>query len=152
MTEYADQLQWQIAPGFTVVLDADNGVVAEVAGQRAPVIRPDMAIEAFRQARVAQGGAGRFAEFRLFEELTVLRAFVQDIAAMRKDGEPDDGGEPYDGSDGRAMDLLDGIVGQARVLLGIDPKPEPEPLLPLPPMTSDAETTRPDIQLPEAGQ
>jgi len=122
-----DQLRWQLTPDYTVALDDQNRIVAEVGGQRALIDRPAMAAEAFRQAKAAQTGAYHDTD-DLVSEVIGLRSFARQVAEMRKDGENDGNGEPFVMENDDTWETLSGLIDQARDMLGIiNPYPEPDP-------------------------
>ena len=117
-----DQLRWELSPDLHVCLDAAENIVVEVAGKRALVPHPAMAIEALRQAKSAQIGHD-ILDLNGFELRTALLQLAQDVADLAET-------QPLDLEE--ASDERAALAADARRILGI-PGPVSEDLEPLPP-------------------
>jgi hypothetical protein len=107
----ADRAMEGMAPLFTeAVISYADAVLRQLADSRDwqenPGIRAMTEVGTQVLADASKAGA------RLLE-------FTRDVAQMRMTSETDDDGDLFDGSDGPALDLLQGIIGRARELLGI---------------------------------
>lgn len=118
-----DQVRWQITPALTIALDATENIVVDILGNRARVANTKDLAEGVRQAIAAQRGTP-LPEDDALTQLGALSVFVQGIAEMRMDGEPDVNGGLYDPGRGQLVEDVDGLIGDARRLLGI---PDPHP-------------------------